>query len=69
MSTVLFDQLKLSREIQSAVSDMGFEKATRIQADVIPVLLGGGDVVAQSETGSGKTVAFAVPMVERLSPS
>ena len=68
MPTILFDQLKLSPEIQRAVVDMGFEKATPIQAEVIPLLLKGKDVVGQSETGSGKTAAFAIPIVERVSP-
>lgn len=64
MSTVLFDQFKLSPEIQHAIKDMGFEKATQIQAGAIPLMLDKKDIVGQSETGSGKTAAFAIPIVE-----
>lgn len=66
MSTVLFDELKVSPEVLHAVTDMGFEKATQIQAAAIPALLEGRDVVAQSETGSGKTAAFAIPLIEKV---
>ncbi len=68
MSTVLFNELKISPEVLRAVADMGFEKATQIQAGAIPALLSGNDLVAQSETGSGKTAAFAIPLIEKLNP-
>jgi ATP-dependent RNA helicase DeaD len=45
---------------------MGFEEPTPIQARVIPLLLAGHDVVAQALTGTGKTAAFGIPLVERL---
>jgi ATP-dependent RNA helicase DeaD len=68
MSTVLFKDLKLSADTLRSINDMGFEKATRIQADTIPPLLDGKDIVGQSETGSGKTAAFVIPLVERVTP-
>jgi ATP-dependent RNA helicase DeaD len=68
MSNLLFNELKLSPEILKAVSEMGFETATKIQAGVIPLLLAGKDVVGQSETGSGKTAAFVIPLLERIDP-
>jgi ATP-dependent RNA helicase DeaD len=67
MYTTLFDNLKLSPELLRAVAEMGFEKPTRIQASAIPLMMSRKDVVAQSETGSGKTAAFAIPLVERVS--
>ena len=68
MPQILFSELKISTELQRAITEMGFEKATHIQSDAIPALLTGKDLVAQSETGSGKTAAFAVPILERIDP-
>jgi ATP-dependent RNA helicase DeaD len=68
MSITNFDQLSLSPEMLKTISEMGFQKPTPIQAGAIPLLLGGKDIVGQSETGSGKTAAFAIPVVERVSP-
>ena len=64
-----FSELGLSAEVLKAVADLGFEQASPIQAAAIPVLLGGRDVVGQSQTGSGKTAAFAIPAIERCKPS
>jgi ATP-dependent RNA helicase DeaD len=64
MDKLTFDQLGLSPEIQKAVAALGFEEAAPIQAEAIPVLLAGKDVVGQSQTGSGKTAAFAIPAIE-----
>ncbi len=63
-----FAELGLSAEILKAVDKMGFEEAAPIQAAVIPVVLSGRDVVGMSATGSGKTVAFAIPAIERVDP-
>ncbi|MCU0608526.1 MAG: DEAD/DEAH box helicase, partial [Chitinispirillaceae bacterium] len=68
MSTIPFSELKLSPEILRAIADMGFETATKIQAGVIPLALDGRDIVGQSETGSGKTAAFVIPILERVNP-
>jgi len=68
MSTKLFSELGLSEEILKAVQRLGFEQASPIQAEAIPVLMGGRDIVGQSQTGSGKTAAFAIPAIERMDP-
>lgn len=59
-----FSSLGISPEILKAVGELGFEQASPIQAAAIPVLLTGRDVVGQSQTGSGKTAAFAIPAIE-----
>src|SRR5215213_7078005 len=63
-----FSELGLSPETLKAVERMGFEEATPIQSAAIPVLLGGRDLVGQSQTGSGKTAAFAIPAIEKVNP-
>ncbi len=50
----------------AVLTELGFETPTRVQAESIPVLLSGGDLVGQSQTGSGKTAAFSLPLLERL---
>lgn len=69
MSTKLFSELGLSPEILKAVQRLGFEQATPIQTEAIPLLLTGSDMVGQSQTGSGKTAAFAIPAIERMDAS
>jgi ATP-dependent RNA helicase DeaD len=64
MDKLTFDRLGLSPEVLKAVAALGFEEAAPIQAAAIPVLLEGRDVVGQSQTGSGKTAAFAIPAIE-----
>jgi len=64
-----FADLALSPDVLRAVEKMGFEEATPIQSLTIPVLLAGRDVVGQSQTGSGKTAAFAIPAIERVDPA
>src|SRR3984957_12413511 len=68
MTTKLFSELGISAELLKAIDKLGFEKASPIQAEAIPVLLQGRDVVGQSQTGSGKTAAFAVPAIEKVDP-
>ncbi len=68
MTPKLFSELGLSPEILKAIDKLGFEQASPIQADAIPVLLSGKDVVGQSQTGSGKTAAFAIPAIEKTDP-
>ena len=65
MTPKLFSELGLSPEILKAIDKLGFEQASPIQAEAIPVLLSGKDVVGQSQTGSGKTAAFAIPAIEK----
>lgn len=66
MQKKLFSELGLSPEILKAVAKVGYEEASPIQSQAIPVLLGGSDVFGQSQTGSGKTAAFALPAIERV---
>src|SRR5256885_16020947 len=68
MTTKLFSELGISPELLKAIDKMGFEQAAPIQAEAIPVLLAGRDVVGQSMTGSGETGAFAVPAIEKVDP-
>lgn len=60
-----FADLHLSAAVMGAIDALGFEEPTPIQAQTIPLLLQGRDVLAQAQTGTGKTAAFAVPVVER----
>lgn len=66
MTTKLFSELGISAEVLKAIDRLGFEQASPIQAEAIPVLFRGGDVVGQSQTGSGKTAAFAIPAIEKV---
>jgi ATP-dependent RNA helicase DeaD len=68
MTTRLFSELGLSAELLKAIDRLGFEQAAPIQAAAIPLLMQGRDVVGQSQTGSGKTAAFAIPAVEKTDP-
>ena len=49
-----------------AVADMGYEEASAIQSETIPLLLQGHDIIGQAQTGTGKTAAFAIPIIENL---
>jgi ATP-dependent RNA helicase DeaD len=69
MTSKLFSELGLSAEILQAVEKLGFEQASPIQTEAIPVLMSGKDVVGQSMTGSGKTAAFGIPAVEKVDPA
>ncbi len=64
MTKIGFKELELSKEVQSAIDDLGFEEATPIQSEAIPVLLQGKDLIGQSQTGTGKTAAFGIPAIE-----
>jgi ATP-dependent RNA helicase DeaD len=61
-----FADLDLSAPIMRAIEQMGFEATTPIQAKAIPVALTGRDLIGQAQTGTGKTVAFAIPMIEAV---
>ena len=69
MTPKSFAELGLSEELLKAIHKLGFEQAAPIQAEAIPPLMAGKDVVGQSQTGSGKTAAFAVPAIEKVDPS
>ena len=66
MNGKMFSELGLSPELLKAIDKLGFEQAAPIQVEAIPVLMAGNDVVGQSQTGSGKTAAFAVPAIEKV---
>ena len=61
-----FADLHLSPDVLRAIDALGFEEPTPIQANTIPLLLDGQDVLAQAQTGTGKTAAFSLPVVERI---
>jgi len=61
-----FNELGISTPIMKAIEKMGFEEATPIQAETIPLALEGNDVIGQAQTGTGKTAAFGVPMIEKV---
>ena len=64
-----FNQFNISKELQQAIAEMGFIKPSPVQAQAIPVLLNGRDLVAQAQTGTGKTVAFGIPCIEKIDPN
>ena len=66
MEITTFDQLPISAEIIRAIQDKGFEEATPIQAAAIPCILEGRDLLGQAQTGTGKTCAFGIPVVEQV---
>ncbi|MCY7350212.1 MAG: DEAD/DEAH box helicase [Cytophagaceae bacterium] len=69
MTQIPFSELQLSAEVMQAVADMGFEVASPIQSEAIPYLLQGRDVIGQAQTGTGKTAAFGIPIIEKIDPS
>lgn len=68
MDKLRFEDLNLSKEIQKAVTDMGFEETSPIQSKAIPQMLQGRDLIGQAQTGTGKTAAFGIPLLETISP-
>lgn len=68
METVRFEEMGLSEEIQKAVRYMGFEEASPIQAKTIPAMISGIDLIGQAQTGTGKTAAFGIPLLEKVDP-
>ncbi len=63
-----FDKLGIKESILAGSNDMGFKVAFPIQEAAIPVLLSGRDVVGQAHTGTGKTAAFAISMLQAITP-
>lgn len=61
-----FEELGLSPKVLSGVSDMGFEEPSPIQKQAIPFALAGKDIIGQAQTGTGKTAAFGIPILEKL---
>lgn len=67
-SSIRFNDLGVNDKVLKALEDMGFEEPSPIQAKTIPLLLGGKDVIGQAQTGTGKTAAFGVPIIQKLDP-
>ncbi|MGL4523509.1 MAG: DEAD/DEAH box helicase, partial [Bacilli bacterium] len=65
----MFQTFNLPKYLENAVSDLGFYKPTDIQTEVIPRALKGESIVGQSQTGTGKTHAFLLPMFAKMDPS
>jgi len=63
-----FSDLKVDKEFLDITGELGFEELTRIQEECIPLMLEGSDVAGQAETGSGKTVAFVLPIMNQVYP-
>ncbi|MCK9151607.1 DEAD/DEAH box helicase [Methanobacterium alcaliphilum] len=66
MDQLAFNDLNISKNIKKAIVDMGFEEATPIQSLTIPFALEGKDVIGQAQTGTGKTAAFGIPVLEKI---
>ena len=64
-----FADLGLSPSTLKALEDVGYEQPSPIQEQSIPTMLQGRDIIGQAQTGSGKTAAFGLPMVEHVDPS
>jgi len=65
---IQFSDFNLSKEVGKAIEDMGFEEPSPIQALAIPLIQAGRDVTAQAQTGTGKTAAFGIPVIEKIDP-
>jgi ATP-dependent RNA helicase DeaD len=61
-----FNELMLSKAVLKALDDVGYETPTPIQAQIIPEIFAGKDVVGQAQTGTGKTAAFALPLLSSI---
>ena len=68
METLRFEDLNLLPEIEKAVKYMGFEEASPIQAKAIPAMQSGRDIIGQAQTGTGKTAAFGIPLLQKIDP-
>ncbi|MGG1944457.1 DEAD/DEAH box helicase [Trinickia sp. NRRL B-1857] len=68
-TTPTFDQFGLAPEILRAVTEQGYATPTPIQAQAIPVVLAGRDVMGAAQTGTGKTASFSLPIIQRLLPA
>lgn len=69
MTSTLFGELVLDKKIIMALTEMGFEEPSPIQKETIPMVIGGADVIGQAQTGTGKTAAFGIPLIQGLTDS
>ena len=68
MTSELLDFASFSEEIRNGIADLGWEQPVPVQQRVIPLMREGRDLIVQAITGSGKTGAFGLPIVERIDP-
>lgn len=61
-----FNELNLSREVLQSIEEMGFVNPSEVQENTIPKILDGHDLLAQAQTGTGKTASFGIPMIEKI---
>ncbi|TLS54251.1 DEAD/DEAH box helicase [Paenibacillus antri] len=64
-----FSEFGLEAKVLRAITEMGFEESTPIQEKAIPIALEGRDLIGQAQTGTGKTAAFAIPLIQTIDPS
>ena len=68
METIRFEDSGLDERIIRAVKEMGFESMSPIQQQAIPAVLQGKDIIGQAQTGTGKTAAFGIPVLQMIEP-
>lgn len=68
METIKFEEMELNPLILRAVEEMGFEEMTPIQVKAIPAMLAGKDIIGHAQTGTGKTAAFGIPLLQMVDP-
>ncbi|MDX9916990.1 MAG: DEAD/DEAH box helicase [Gudongella sp.] len=68
MEKLRFEEMQLSEAVKKGIKSMGFEEASPIQTQAIPVLLMNRDIIGQAQTGTGKTAAFGIPLLEMCDP-
>ncbi|HEX7762850.1 MAG TPA: DEAD/DEAH box helicase, partial [Cellvibrio sp.] len=66
MNPTAFSNLPLSADMLANLESLGYSEMTPIQAQSLPLVLGGRDVIAKAKTGSGKTAAFGIALLEKL---
>ena len=66
MTLTTFKDLGLSEHVLSTLASLGFETPTPIQAEAIPLVMEGHDLIGLAQTGTGKTAAFGLPMIEKM---
>ena len=66
MSQLSFSTLKLKPELIQNLESMGYQQMTDIQAQSLPTIIAGGDVIAQGKTGSGKTLTYIIPLLKHV---
>lgn len=69
MEKMKFEEINISEELRQGISKMGFEEMSPIQSQAIPIILAGKDIIGQAQTGTGKTAAFGIPILEMVDTS